>query len=87
MMYKAKVAICSETRTKHSTRYEHHVDFLNVKTCWYVKKPLGFKRLNPLTPDLPSILSIFFDIASRMYTCAFIPRNTNVVTNSILQIC
>jgi len=30
MMYKAKVAICSEIRTKHSTQSEHHVEFLNV---------------------------------------------------------
>jgi hypothetical protein len=27
-MYKAKVAVCSEIRTKHSTQSEHHVDFL-----------------------------------------------------------
>ena len=66
MMYKARVAVCSETSTKHSTRCEHHVEFLNIKTRWYVTKPLGFKRLNPLTPDLPSILGIFFDIASRI---------------------
>jgi len=65
-MHKAKVTVCSVTRTKHSTRSEHHVEFLNVKTWWYVKKSLGFKRLNSLTLDLPSILSIFFDIASRI---------------------
>jgi len=29
-MYKAKVAVCSEIRTKQSTRREHHVEFLNV---------------------------------------------------------
>jgi hypothetical protein len=28
MMYKAKVAVCSE---KHSTQNEHHVEFFNVK--------------------------------------------------------
>ena len=43
MLYKAKVAVCSETRTKHSTPNESHIEFLNVKTWWYVKKPLGFK--------------------------------------------
>jgi len=32
MMYKAKVAVCSEIRTKHSTKSEHHVEFLNVNT-------------------------------------------------------
>jgi len=31
MMYKAKVAVCSEIRTKPSTQSEHHVEFLNVK--------------------------------------------------------
>ena len=31
MLYKAKVAICSDIRTKHSTQSEHHVEFLNVK--------------------------------------------------------
>jgi len=31
MMYKAKVAICSEIRTKYSMQSEHHVEFLNVK--------------------------------------------------------
>ena len=31
MMYKAKVAVCSDIRTKHSTQSEHHVEFLNVK--------------------------------------------------------
>ena len=31
MMYKAKVAVCSEIRTKHSTQTEHHVKFFNVK--------------------------------------------------------
>ena len=45
MMYKAKVAVCSDIRTKHSTQSERHVEFLNVQPCWYVKKPLGFKVL------------------------------------------
>jgi hypothetical protein len=30
MMYKAKVAACSDIRTKHSTQSERHVEFLNV---------------------------------------------------------
>jgi len=46
MLYKAKVAVCSEGRTTHSTQSEHRVEILNVKPgWWYVKKPLGFKRL------------------------------------------
>jgi hypothetical protein len=30
-MYKAKVTVFSEIRTKHWTQSEHHVEFLNVK--------------------------------------------------------
>ena len=33
---------------KHSTKTEHHIEFLNVKPGGtYVKKPLGFKRFKP----------------------------------------
>ena len=31
MIYKAKVADCSEIRTKYSPQSEHHVELLNVK--------------------------------------------------------
>ena len=31
MMYKTKVAVCSEIHTNLSTQSEHHVEFLNVK--------------------------------------------------------
>ena len=31
MLYKAKVAVCSDIRTKHSKQSEHNVEFLNVK--------------------------------------------------------
>jgi hypothetical protein len=31
MMYKAKVAVCSEIRTKHLNQCKHHVEFLDVK--------------------------------------------------------
>ena len=31
MMYKAKVAVCSDIRTKHSTQSKHHIQFLIVK--------------------------------------------------------
>jgi hypothetical protein len=31
MMYKAKVVVCSEIRTKYSTQSENKVEFLNVK--------------------------------------------------------
>ena len=32
MTYKAKAAVCSEIRTKHSGQSEHRVEFLNVKS-------------------------------------------------------
>jgi hypothetical protein len=31
MMYKAKAAVCSEIRTKHSAQGENNIAFLNVK--------------------------------------------------------
>ena len=31
MIYKAKVAVFCEIRTKRSTQSEHHAEFLNVK--------------------------------------------------------
>ena len=31
MLYKAKVAVSSEIRKKHSTQSEHHVELFNVK--------------------------------------------------------
>jgi hypothetical protein len=33
MLYKAKVAVCSDIRTKHSTQSERHVEVSNVKPC------------------------------------------------------
>jgi hypothetical protein len=30
-MYKAKLAVCSEIRTKHLSQIENDVEFLNVK--------------------------------------------------------
>ena len=31
MLYKAKVAVCSDIRTKHSTQSERHVEVSNFK--------------------------------------------------------
>ena len=33
MLYKAKVAVCPDIRTKHSTQSERDVEFLKVKPC------------------------------------------------------
>jgi hypothetical protein len=38
MMQKAKLAACSEIRTKDSTQSERHVEFLNVKPGGTVRK-------------------------------------------------
>ena len=35
MLYKAKVAVCSDICIKHSTQSEHHVEFLNVNMMVY----------------------------------------------------
>jgi hypothetical protein len=51
MTYKAKVAVCTKIRTKHLTQGEQHVEFFNVKTWWYVKKPLCL-TLNLLTTTI-----------------------------------
>jgi len=32
MTYKAKLALCSDIRKKHSTQREHHAEFLDVKS-------------------------------------------------------
>ena len=32
MLYKAKAAVCSDIRTKHSTQSERHVEFLDFKS-------------------------------------------------------
>jgi hypothetical protein len=45
-MYKAKVTVCSDISTKHSTQSERNVEFFNVKPWWLVKNQLGFKTLN-----------------------------------------
>jgi hypothetical protein len=44
MLYTTKVAVCFETRTKHSTETVYHVEFLNVKpgvrietACYFVQ--------------------------------------------------
>jgi hypothetical protein len=31
MLYKAKVTVCSDIRTKHTTQSQHCVELLNVK--------------------------------------------------------
>ena len=33
MLYKAKVAVCSDIHTKHTTQSERRVEILNIKPC------------------------------------------------------
>jgi len=39
MMYKAKVAVCSEIPTKHSTQSEHNAELSNVKPGGTLRNP------------------------------------------------
>ena len=43
MMYKAKVTVWSESRTKHSTQRERHVEILNAKPCGTERNRQAFK--------------------------------------------
>jgi len=36
-MYKTKLTVCSEIHTEHLNAINQHVNFLNVKSWWYVK--------------------------------------------------
>jgi hypothetical protein len=56
MLYKAEVAVCSEIRTKHINAMWAPWIIFECEASWYVKLPLGFKRLMFLqhSIDLPS---------------------------------
>ena len=45
-------------RTKHSTQSERHVEFLNVKPWWYVKKPQGLKRVIKCTNPSNTVFTV-----------------------------
>ena len=64
MLYKAKVAVCADFRTKRSTQSEHHAELLNVKPWWYVKKPLGFKRL---TLGLVAVCTVYCSVRNTLH--------------------
>jgi len=46
MIYKAKVVVCSEIRTKQSTQGEHHVEFLIVKPLVVRKETARLLKVN-----------------------------------------
>ena len=87
MLSKANVAVSSDIRTKHSTQSKHHVEFLNIGPWWYVKKPLGFKRLilhchekmNVLVPNwacwrirVPSVVYTLHKSEVQVYCATFV---------------
>ena len=43
MFYKAKVAVCSDIRAKHSTQSWRHVEFFNFNLGGTVKNRLALK--------------------------------------------
>jgi hypothetical protein len=45
MFYDAKVAVCSEIRTKHINAMWAPRRIVECQTWWYVKLLLGFRRL------------------------------------------
>jgi hypothetical protein len=54
-MYKAKVAVCSEIRTKHSTQSEYRVEFLMLNLV-KLKETARLYRLNcQATGILPAV--------------------------------
>ena len=53
MMYKAKVAVCSEIPTKHSTQSERHVEFLNATPGGSTGSP-KFQKVNHMNTRFQS---------------------------------
>jgi hypothetical protein len=49
MFCKAKVAVCSEIRTKHINAMRAPRRIFECEAWWYVKLPPDFKRLNMST--------------------------------------
>ena len=46
MLYREIIAVCCKVYTKHiHTPCGQNVEFVNVKTWWYISQPLGLKWL------------------------------------------
>jgi hypothetical protein len=56
MLYKAKVASCSEIRTQHPKAMWVPCRIFEYQTRWYTKQPLGFKSLGLSAKNLQFIL-------------------------------
>jgi hypothetical protein len=53
MFYKAKVAVCSEIRTKHINAMWAPWIIFECEAWWHVRLPLGFKGLITIKPCSP----------------------------------
>ena len=53
MTYTAKVAVCSEIRTKHSTEGEHHIEFFLILNLVVRKETARLEKVKQV-PALPS---------------------------------
>jgi hypothetical protein len=60
MFYKAKVAVCSEIRTKHINAAWALRRIFECYSRWYVKLPLGFKMLTIKDPVV-TLWTIWFN--------------------------
>jgi hypothetical protein len=49
MLYREIIAVCSEIRTKHINAMWAPRRIFECSTWWYVKLPLGFKRLRQMS--------------------------------------
>jgi hypothetical protein len=86
MMYKAKVAVCSEIRTKHSTQSEHHVEFFNVNLVVrrQTARLLKVKRLISLTfESCPSPFGIFCRLQLGHKAATHYSRHNNLALPNI----
>ena len=50
MMYKAKVAVCSEIHKKHSTQSKHHIEFF-ILNLVVRRETARLQKVNPLAPE------------------------------------
>ena len=60
VVYKAKVTICSDILTKHSTQSERRVEFSNVKPCG-TERPLSIKGLSFVIELVPPKSHVLFN--------------------------
>ena len=56
MMYRAKAAVCSQIRTKHSNAKRAPCRIFECQAWWYVKKAVGFEGLTVLWKQRTKLL-------------------------------